>query len=47
MTYSTVANTPFEQVFDTPIVMILTALRWKKAENKREEQRIKQWKATH
>lgn len=47
MNYSKISNTPLEQSFDTPIIIVLMAIQWQLAENKKEEQRIKQWKAQH
>jgi len=36
MQYSKISNTPLEQAFDTPILMVLMALSWQIAENKKE-----------
>jgi len=47
MQYSKISNTPLEQAFDTPIMIVFMALEWQIAENKKEMQRIKQWQRQH
>lgn len=47
MNYCKISNTPFEKVFDTPIMLIMIALTWQINENKKEEQKLKQWRLNH